>query len=275
MLSAIPWNLDGQLAPVLLVHGLASNARLWDGVASALADAGHPVLAVDQRGHGWSSKPDTGYDFATVTRDLHRLLTRMGWLSRRPMVAGQSWGANVVLDLAARCPDAVAAVTLVDGGTIDLSSRFADWDTAEAALAPPPIAGTPLSQVESWIRNAHADWPESGIQGALANLEGLPDGTVRPWLSRAHHMTILRSLWEHRPRDLYSKVEVPVLLLMAEDRSNSRWMAGKRDEVAAAVAGLPQPELHWIEGDHDLHAQHPELVATLIHRVAVGDEARP
>jgi pimeloyl-ACP methyl ester carboxylesterase len=273
MLSAIPWNLGGPLTPVLLVHGLASNARLWDAVADDLAGRGHPVLAVDQRGHGLSSKPDAGYDFATVTRDLYRLLIRMGWTDRAPMVAGQSWGGNVVLDLAVRHPDAVGLLTLVDGGTIELSARFADWPTAEAALAPPPLVGTPAAQVESWLRGNHADWPESGIVATMANMEVLGDGTVRPWLSRENHLQILRHLWDHRPRSLYPEVTAPVLLIMAEDRANQRWMNGKRDEVAAAVKGLPQATVHWIEGDHDLHAQHPGTVARLIHE-ACGDGDR-
>jgi alpha-beta hydrolase superfamily lysophospholipase len=46
------WRADG--APILLVHGLASNARTWDGVAEALVAAGHDVAAVDLRGHGAS-----------------------------------------------------------------------------------------------------------------------------------------------------------------------------------------------------------------------------
>ena len=39
----------GPLRPFLLVHGLSSNARLWDGVARRLAAAGHEVVAVAQR----------------------------------------------------------------------------------------------------------------------------------------------------------------------------------------------------------------------------------
>ncbi|HET6964246.1 MAG TPA: alpha/beta hydrolase [Acidimicrobiales bacterium] len=265
MLSAIPWSLEGDQTPVLLVHGLASNARLWDGVGAELAAQGHPVIAVDQRGHGLSSKPDDGYDFATITRDLYRLITRLGWLSRPPMVAGQSWGGNVVLDLAARYPDAVSGLTLVDGGTIELTARFADWPTCEAALAPPALAGTPATKLEEWARGNHPDWPETGIEGTLANMEVLEDGTVRPWLSRDNHMRILRHLWEHRPRDLYPRVDVSVVLVMAEDRSNPRWMAGKRNEVEGAIAALRRATAHWIEGDHDLHAQHPEIVAGLIH----------
>ena len=37
--------------PIVLVHGLASNAMLWEGAALALVKLGHPVIAVDLRGH--------------------------------------------------------------------------------------------------------------------------------------------------------------------------------------------------------------------------------
>lgn len=268
VLSAIPWSLSGPATPVLLVHGLASNARLWDGVGADLAGRGHPVVAVDLRGHGQSSKPDGGYDFGTVTRDLQRLTTQLGWTA--PIVAGQSWGGNVVLDLAAHHPRWVGGIALVDGGTIELSARFADWPTCEAALAPPALAGTPAAQMRSWLESNHADWPVTGIDATMANMEVLGDGTVRPWLTRDHHMQILRHLWEHHPRSLYGSVAVPALLLMASDPSNQRWMAGKRDEVAGAMSALADTTVHWIEGDHDLHAQHPEVVADLIHSHFAG-----
>ncbi|MGH9047394.1 MAG: hypothetical protein ACRDVW_08770, partial [Acidimicrobiales bacterium] len=101
-----------------------------------------------------------------------------------------------------------------------------------------------------------------------ANMERRADGTIGPWLTREHHMAILHHLWGHRPRALYGAVDVPVLMLMAEVGSNPRWMAAKREEVAAAEDALARFETHWIEGDHDLHAQFPDLVAGLIHDVA-------
>ena len=48
---------------VLLIHGLASSSHIWDLVAPRLVRLGlHPV-AYDQRGHGRSSKPSSGYGF--------------------------------------------------------------------------------------------------------------------------------------------------------------------------------------------------------------------
>jgi hypothetical protein len=107
----------------------------------------------------------------------------------------------------------------------------------------------------------------------MANVEILTDGTIRPWLSREHHMTILKHMWEHRPSERYAMVDLPVVLIAAEDPSNQRWMAGKRQSVEKAAAELPSSDTHWIVGDHDLHAQHPDVVAGLIHRAAGGGES--
>lgn len=271
-LSVLTWNLQGTLTPVLLVHGLASNARLWDGVASFLAGAGHAVAAVDQRGHGRSAKPDGGYDWQTLTDDLIAVADHLGW-ERKFVAAGQSWGGNVVLELADRHPQRIAAAVLVDGGTIELSTRFADWPTCEVALSPPALAGTRLADVEAMIRARHSDWPESGIQGTLANLEALPDSTVRPWLSREHHLTILRGLWEHHPPKVFPRIQVPVMIVPAGDpaRSAGRFDSGKRQEVEAAAAAIPTSALRWVAGDHDLHAQHPEVIAKLLEEAAQGE----
>jgi pimeloyl-ACP methyl ester carboxylesterase len=262
-LNVLASGIDHPGTPILLVHGLASNARLWDGVAERLAAASHPVAAVDLRGHGRSDKPDDGYDFATLTDDLLTVLHDLGWQS--PWLAGQSWGGNVVLEMAVRHPDSTGGLVLVDGGTMELRNRFADWPTCEAALAPPQLIGTDRARFERLLLTQHPDWPESGIAGTLANVEVLADGTIRPWLSRSNHMTILRHMWDHHLSDRYPLAKVPVLLLPAEDQANQRWMAGKRQEVAQAGAALDRSVTRWIAGDHDLHAQHPDLVAALIH----------
>src|SRR5262245_66295998 len=92
------WSGDSAAAPFLLVHGLASNLRLWDGVAERLHAAGHTVVAVDQRGHGRSDAPEAGYDLETAVADLLALVEALGL--ERPLLVGQSWGGTVVLELA-------------------------------------------------------------------------------------------------------------------------------------------------------------------------------
>jgi pimeloyl-ACP methyl ester carboxylesterase len=264
-LRVLTWPGDG--VPMLLVHGLASNARLWDGVGDALAGLGHAVAAVDLRGHGRSDKPDSGYGFAAVTDDVAALIEAMGF--DQPVVAGQSWGGNVAMELAARHPDLARGIACVDGGTIDLARRFPEWDDCAKALAPPRLIGRPLADIEAMMRANHPDWPETGIQGALACFEVRTDGTVAPWLTFERHMQILRAMWEQHLPDVFPRVATPVLLIPA-DSGQVAWTADKRVATAAAEAALARARTSWIVGDHDLHAQHPARIAQLLHD-AVAD----
>lgn len=102
---------------MLLLHGLASNARIWEQTAPHLAEAGWGVFAPDLRGHGRSAKPDTGYDIASLTDDIAGLIRSLGVL--RPVLVGHSWGAALALAFAARAgpgTEQPAALVLVDGG---------------------------------------------------------------------------------------------------------------------------------------------------------------
>jgi pimeloyl-ACP methyl ester carboxylesterase len=246
----------------VLVHGLASNARLWDGVGGRLAALGHPVVTVDLRGHGRSSKPDGPYDVTTVADDLAAAITALGL--DRPVVAGQSWGGNVVLELGARHPSLVRGIACVDGGWLEPSSEFDTWDACLAALAPPRLVGRPLKDVETYLRTTHAGWPEVGIRGFLGNFEVRPDGTIAPWLSYERHVDVLHGMWQHHPSELYAGLEVPVLLVPV-DTGQTGWTERKRSAVLAAEAVIPCCRVHWFTGDHDIHAQHPDEVADVLH----------
>ncbi len=264
------------LPEFVLVHGLASNARLWDGVGMALAEMGYGSVAVDLRGHGQSPKPpvtgtqheEPGYAFTDVTGDLLALLSDEGLVGdERPTVAGQSWGGNVVIELAARRPDVVRAVAAIDGGVIKLADRFPVWDDCATHLAPPDLLGTPVERIRAWMTGAHPDWPTTGIDGSLANFEVLADNTIRPWLSRDRHLAILRALWEHDPIRCFAELTVPTALLLAD--SGASWTHDKAAGAAACVEASPAPiDVEWFEGaDHDLHAQHPVRTAESLIRL--------
>jgi len=251
----------------LLVHGLASNARVWSGVAARLVELGHFVVAVDQRCHGRSAKLDSCFDVTCFAKDLELLI---GTLDLNDVVVvGQSWGANVVIELAYSAPNSVRGVVAIDGGTIQLRRHYRDWDDCATQLAPPDLSGTLFSQFESAFRLAHPNWPEEGIIGTMENMELLHDGTIRPWLRRDHHMKILRGLWEHNPEPTFSKTEAPVLFLPAATppgEQSSGWASDKHAEVERAVALLRRARVSWFhDADHDLHAQYPLRVAQELH----------
>jgi len=256
---------DGAGPGFVLVHGLASNAMMWDGVADALAAAGHAVAAVDLRGHGRSDKPDAGYDFETVTDDVREVLRALGL--DRPVVVGQSWGGNLAVELAHRFPDALRGIACVDGGFIELAERFPEWAECERVLAPPRLAGTPAREIEAYARRAHPDWPETGIRGLLANFEIRPDGTVAPWLTYERHMTILRALWEHRPFTRLAGLDAPLLLLPAG--GDATWAAEKASLVARAEREAWRIRVRWFpDADHDIHGQHPVELAAALHEAS-------
>jgi pimeloyl-ACP methyl ester carboxylesterase len=245
----------------LLVHGLASNAKLWDATALDLASGGHVVAAVDLRGHGESDKPDDGYDFGTLVSDIRKVVDQLEL--RNPILAGQSMGANLVLDAAWRDPDSTRGIVCVDGGAIELSGAFPDWKNAAKALAPPELIGTPEKAMIELMRKGHPTWPESGIESTMANFEIRTDGTIAPRLSRENHMKILRSLWEDRPSVKFPTLRVPALFVFAG--GSNAGPPGKRKSAEDARRLIPVAQVCWFQGaDHDIHAQYPRQLAYLL-----------
>lgn len=266
MLSTELWgSSDADLTPWVLTHGLASNKHLWDGVAKHLTRMGHPVVTVDQRGHGQSSKPDSGYDIVSCANDLalliEHLVVNVG--IGKPAVAGQSWGGNVVLEMARQHRNAASLICCVDGGFIELRSRYPQWADAEQALAPPALLGTPVAQIERWVESMAEDWPPEGRAGAMANFEVRSDGTIAPWLTFERHLEVLRGLWEHDPFGSMPHVKTPTLIIAAEDDPPTR---SKGESVERALRLLPTVRAEWFRpAHHDVHAQKPAEVAELLH----------
>jgi pimeloyl-ACP methyl ester carboxylesterase len=260
--------------PILLVHGLASNARLWDGPARWLTSIGHSVIAVDLRGHGHSDKPDHGYSVPEIAADVAHLIETLSstysqW--KRPLVIGQSWGGNIVVELASQFSHLIRGIVAVDGGTIDLSHSFAEWDECERTLRPPHLVGMHYDRLRSYIRAAHPDWTQEAIDGQMHNMEKRADNTIAPHLTMERHMTILRYLWEDRPAEKWPHIKVPVLFTPAS-KAHDEHTSIKRQQIALAISQLPHARVEWFEpADHDLHAQFPDRFAAVVdHAISTG-----
>ncbi len=263
----------GDTPPLLLLHGLASSAAIWELVAPALA-AERRVVALDQRGHGLSDKPDDGYDFATIVADGVAAADALG-LGPRFAVAGHSWGANVALELAARRPERVAALLLVDGGFGMLRERpGATWEQVSRDLAPPRFAGTPRETFLGWVRQGipHAGPEVEEIELRIVELR--PDDTVGPRLAFENHMKILRAMWDEDPAALFPAVRAPTRYILAEGAgvggasvaAEDGFLAAKRRGAAQArerMAGAPSVEVIWLPDTvHDIPLQRPAELAS-------------
>ncbi|HEX9037513.1 MAG TPA: alpha/beta hydrolase [Ktedonobacterales bacterium] len=277
-LHYLEWEQRGgepDAAPLLLLHGLASGSPIWELTAPALA-AERRVVALDQRGHGLSDKPDDGYDFTSIVADDIAVANALA-LGPRFAVAGHSWGGNVALELAARHPDRVAALLLVDGGFGMLRERpNATWEQVSRDLAPPRFTGTPRATFDGWVRD---EVPGSGpevvdIMERIVELR--PDQTVAPRLSFENHMKILRAMWDADADTLFPAVHAPTRYILAEGASvggateaaQDGFLAAKRRGAAQArdrMSSAPSVEVIWLPATvHDIPLQRPAELARLM-----------
>jgi pimeloyl-ACP methyl ester carboxylesterase len=260
----------GGSPPVVFLHDLGCNARWWDLVGDRLAPA-HQVIAVDQRGHGQSDRPDDGYGFDSVAADLDALIGKLGLAPA--IIAGHGWGASVALWHAAQSPGTVLGTACVDGGVLRLRDHVGDtWDLAAVAMAPPELVGLTRRRLAQWVSASpiiDGSDAETATDITLGNLEDDPaSDMLRPRLTIDRHMAIARSLYDLDPADLLRRQSRPVLLVPAGggDLDDAR-----RATVAAGLAQLGRiGSVVWIDGVHDLPLQHPAGTADAIRGFAAG-----
>ncbi len=119
--------------PLLLVHGFGGDhthmAPLFDHFRST-----HRVVTVDRRGHGRSDQPDQEYTIEGFADDLAWLADELGL--HRPVVVVHSMDA-IGLDLAARYPDRVGALVIIDGPTFPSPEMRGGLEQARQGLRTP------------------------------------------------------------------------------------------------------------------------------------------
>ena len=101
----------------------------------------------------------------------------------------------------------------------------------------------------------------------LAVMRVGPDGTIRPRLSRANHLRILRAIWEQDPPALHARLRTPALAILARG-GDTDWDARRRQAVAVLRAAGSPTRIAWIDGIHDLPLQHPRELARRIRAFA-------
>jgi len=163
---------EGQGEPIVLVHGFASSKEVnWvqPGWFETLKGAGRRVIALDDRGHGRSSKLYDPADYHTkkMASDLRALLDHLGL--PRADVMGYSMGARIAAFFALAYPDRVRSVVL--GG---LGSHLIDGvglpESIAEALEAPSLAD--VTDPQGRMFRAFADQTKSDRRALAACIRG-------------------------------------------------------------------------------------------------------
>jgi pimeloyl-ACP methyl ester carboxylesterase len=130
---------EGEGDPIVLVHGFASTKEVnWvePGWVATLTRANRRVIALDNRGHGASSKlyDPSAYHSATMANDVRALLDHLK--IERPDVMGYSMGARITAFLALKHPERVRSAILGGLGVRLVEGVGLPESIAEALEAP-------------------------------------------------------------------------------------------------------------------------------------------
>lgn len=210
----LQWGEQGQ--PFVCIHGITANAFCFQAFADGLAND-HRVFAYDLRGRGDSDKPESGYSVPIHAADLLAIIDELGL--DRPVVIGHSLGAYIGLYFAARYPEKLSKLVLVDGGAPLPWETPEDrplWLTSSIARLGITIASfdefTQRLKVAPFLGPYWNDYLELYFEHDVYRNS---DGSVVPKGSREAVQEEQRNLEKFNPEEQWAKLQVPVLLLRA------------------------------------------------------------
>ncbi|MBL8133875.1 MAG: alpha/beta hydrolase [Anaerolineae bacterium] len=250
--------------PLFLLHGLASTSHMFDLIAEPLTDQ-YRVFAYDQRGHGMSDKPSTGYDFETIARDLDNLADALGHQNRPLTLVGHSWGAYSTLYYAATRPARTARAVLIDGGVRPLQDMFPTWAEGEIGLAPPPYVNLSVDDIRQLIRR----WQGAGYRPeteplAMTIFDLSDTENVHARLSRDNNMQIARALWEFQPSDYFRRVHCPLLIVNAVEPGQSRSLQIEHYTQLATQLAKDATVIWMNDTIHDIPWHRPKELSAVL-----------
>jgi pimeloyl-ACP methyl ester carboxylesterase len=205
---------EGKGKQILCIHGITANSRFWDCLASALVPH-HRVIAMDLRGRGLSDKPPTGYSIEHHCKDILALMKDQGL--ERPVLMGHSLGAFISLVFAARHPERVDRLILVDGGgkltKAQMAKVFKGIKPSLDRLGQifPSLKAYLAQMKQAPYLQPWNSYMETYFHYEIENVQGGVRSRVHP----KHIEEEARNLGKVDSREFYKKVKAPTLILRA------------------------------------------------------------
>src|SRR5690348_3894573 len=244
-LEVLDWGGAG--APLLLLGGLGNTAHIYDDFAPKLRDQFH-VYALTRRGFGASSKPATGYDPATLARDVQAVLDTLG--ITRVNLVGESVAGEELTRFAIAYPERVAALVYLEAA-YDRTANAARFGLpSPPPPAPPPEELLRMTAADSASPSAMLTFiaRRAGVRGTEADMRAIAvfDSTGRLVRDEVTPPSVFQAITRGVERPDYGRIRAPTLAIFAvTDTTRPEtvvpWYplldAAAREQTRQAIAG--------------------------------------
>lgn len=225
---------------LVMVHGWTNFAQSWGEIAAKFEKDYH-IIAPDNRGHGQSEKPGTGYHLQDFVQDTKELIEKLDL--KKPTYIGHSWGGNIGTMLAAKHPEIISKAFLEDP---------VYWKFINSFVTSLPVG---LSR-----RNK----PESEIL-AEAKSKGLTDEETDQEIYRHHHFSgnALTHLlqdnrsWALECENYLRRISIPTVILAGNNAMGGA-MIPEEIDYFSNITGENVDFRLWDDTGHGMHATHPK-----------------
>lgn len=238
----------GDKPPLVLLHGLTTNALQFGGLMRAGLAEDFRVVIPDLRGRGASDKPPTGYTMPDHAADITGLLEALDLTDIT--LAGHSFGGMLTLYMGANCPNRLARLVMMDA-----AKALAHPSVLDAIQPVLKRLEVPLPSTEEYLARLRAlpiyagAWDDDMEALYRADVEQRPDGRVQSRSTRAAIRQasegVIATDWDA----VLEAVVLPSMLI----RATAPY--GERPLLSAAGAhemldGLPNAVYHEVGGNH-------------------------
>jgi len=245
------WTWPGAGPPTLLLHGIGNYGRYWDPFADAVSGRLR-LVAPDARGHGESGRPPDGYAPADFTADALAVLDAAA--IHRAVVVGHSMGGLHSINLAARHPERVRALVIVDASPDPLPEGA---ERAQRLLTGRPARFRDRVEARAYLERTSPGYPAAVYENRLAFAFRQENGEL-VW--RSDRAALERIMTRRMPTedrwDMLAAIACPTLVVRGT-RSNVL-----SEEVAQEmVRALADGRLMEVDAGHNVPLDRPRELA--------------
>jgi esterase len=258
ILSKINHQISGK-GPQKLVflHGLIGSGNNWSRVVKLFDPNLYTILTYDQRGHGRSFQPLTGYNANDFASDLLHILDELNW-SQIDLI-GHSMGGRVALTFASLYQTRLRSLTIED---IGVEPRPSNTSKIESYITRVPTPFSDRKSAKSYLFGPFLESLKDASNAKdlanffYANLTEKESGPQKnitvDW--RFFKQGILETLKENQNidrSDIWAKVKVPALLIRGETSTDLTQGEFERMlKLNPSCKGVVVPEAgHWVHFD--------------------------